>query len=60
MMKTEEKAKVLFGGELIQFLTAIAILIRTISNNRMSSKFSFKSSWCKLSSVKQLAQQGIE
>ena len=47
-IKTEEKAKVVaavWGAEFTQFLARLAILPRTILENRMNSSFSFKSSW---------------
>ena len=64
-IKTEEKAKVVsfvWGDEFIQFLTALAVLPRTILKNRMNSFFTLKSSWCNSKSfyAKNLARQGIE
>ena len=50
----------------IQFLSALAVLPRTILKNRMNSSLTFKSSWCnssfysKSSQAKQLAWQRIE
>ena len=48
-IKTEEKVKVVasvWGGRIIQFLSALAVLPRTFLKNGMNSSFSFKQSWC--------------
>ena len=61
-MKTEAKAKVVasavWRAEFIQYLVALAILPRSIWENRMNSFNSTFSS--KSTEVKQLARQGIE
>ena len=62
-IKTEEKAKVVasvWGEEFIQFLAALAVLPRTILNNRMNCTRMNSCYSSKLSQAKQLAQQGIE
>ena len=50
------------GTKFIKFLATLAVLPKTILNNRMNSSFSFKSklSWCYSSWADKLARQGIE